>query len=353
MGKRKNKVPVNKKGKPVYPKRAQLMLSIDAVMGEFNGYSANGRRTASFGTQDARARTYYQAFNQLYKECGCKIAHVDKFRTKHMRMLVNLWFKQEKSIGTINNRISHFRTLCRWIGKNGMLNKLEDFVDDPRMLKRTIVANEDKGWLAKGIDPRRKIDEVFSVDPRVGYQIELQWAFGFRAKEAWLFRPRVDDKGTYLEVVKGPKGGRPRVVPVETEHQRQLIIEAAAVANLMNGSLIPRDKTLKQWKKYFYRVLRSCGIGRAAGLNITAHGLRHEYANYVYQMETGAESMIRAIALGHNIVQLDRETERKGRMEVAHRLGHSREYIAGSYVGRITSTTMGKKQRKEYENSRV
>jgi len=38
-----------------------------------------------------------------------------------------------------------------------------------------------------------------------------------------LFKPHLADKGTHLYVMHGTKGGRDRVIPIETKEQRQLL----------------------------------------------------------------------------------------------------------------------------------
>ena len=54
-------------------------------------------------------------------------------------------------------------------------------------------------------------------------QLELQRAFGLRMREAALLKVHAADKGAYLAVNWGTKGGRDRVIPIETDYQRDVL----------------------------------------------------------------------------------------------------------------------------------
>ena len=122
-----------------------------------------------------------------------------------------------------------------------------------------------------------KLAEVAEKDARVGLQMALQAIFGLRAREAMQLRPHMADKGPYLALTVGTKGGRDRVVPIDTPEKRELIDKAKTFAASKLASTSDPNKTLAQVKNHYYHVLRSCGITRAEGL--TSHGLRHGYAN--------------------------------------------------------------------------
>jgi integrase len=69
--------------------------------------------------------------------------------------------------------------------------------------------------------------------------MELQRAFGLRMKEAALLKPNMADKEHYLAVNWGTKGGRDRVVPIQNDYQRDVLMRAKLF--LTN----PRDCTEK------------------------------------------------------------------------------------------------------------
>lgn len=109
-----------------------------------------------------------------------------------------------------------------------------------------------------------------------------------------LLRPHVADKVTYLELTDGTKGGRPRVVPIMTQVQRELLDRAKTFAASKLSSTSDPNRRLSQVKNHFYYVLRQCGITRKGGF--THHGLRHGYANQRYKEISGKDSLDQAKA---------------------------------------------------------
>jgi hypothetical protein len=178
-----------------------------------------------------------------------------------------------------------------------------------------------RGWMSQA-----KLAEVAEKDARVGLQMALQAIFGLRAREAMQLRPHMADKGPYLALTVGTKGGRDRVVPIDTPEKRELIDKAKTFAASKLASTSDPNKTLAQVKNHYYHVLRSCGITRAEGL--TSHGLRHGYANDRYQQITGDLSPVRG---GRT---LDTESDQAARLEIAEELGHSRGSVTTHYLGR-------------------
>ena len=160
----------------------------------------------------------------------------------------------------------------------------------------------------------------------MGLQLALQATFGLRAREAMQLRPHIADNKTYLALNVGTKGGRDRVVPIDTPEKRALVDLAKTFAASKLASVSDPTKTLAQVKNHYYHVLRACGITRAEG--ITGHGLRHGYANDRYREISGEASPVRG---GQT---QNRETDKAARLEVAEELGHSRESVTTHYLGR-------------------
>jgi len=297
--------------------------SLAAVLKTHNGAKADGS-VASHATQDKRADILYAGFRDLRGK-GYKLDDVRSFRGRHMEVLAALWEERRLSASTIQNNLSTFRTFAGWIGKAGMVERADRYVS-AGAASRSSVNTQDKSWTAQGIDIEAKIAEVAAKDARVGLQLALQAAFGLRALEAMRLRPHVADKGSYLALTVGTKGGRDRVVPVDTSAKRALLDRAKAFAASKLASTSDPARTLAQAKNHYYHVLRSCGIARADG--ITGHGLRHGYANDRYGQIAGAASPVRG---GQSP---GRDADKAARLEVAEELGHSRESVTTHYLGR-------------------
>jgi integrase len=297
--------------------------SLAAVLKANNGAKQDGS-VASYATQDKRSDVLYAGFAEL-RQLGYRLDTVESLRGKHVEMLAAAWQERGLSASTIQNSLSIFRTFSDWIGKAGMVQSVEHYLG-PGAASRSSISTEDKSWSAKGADVTAKIEQVRDKDARVALQLELQAAFGLRAREAMQLRPYVADKGTYLAITVGTKGGRDRVEPIDTAEKRALLERAKTfVATRPSSTSDPKMK-LHQWKNHYYHVVRACGITRNDG--ITSHGLRHQYANDRYRTLTGTDSPVR----GGGTV--DQDADRAARLIVAEELGHSREGVTTHYLGR-------------------
>jgi integrase len=301
--------------------------SLSGVLRKHNGVKTNGT-VSSFATRDKRADVLFAGFKQL-RELGFKLETVESFLEKHMVALIREWERRGLSPATIQSNISIFRVFANWIGKAGMIQGSEKYVTDPSSVKRCTIAKEDKSWDAQGVDIQTKILEVAEKDPRAAMALELQHAFGLRAREALQLRPHIADKGVYLHLHAGTKGGRERIVPIDTAYKREVLERAKEFAANKSSSISDPAKRLSQVKNHYYFVLRECGIKRING--ITTHGLRHGYAHERYQMIAGEMAPVKESA---TVCQVDREDDRAARIEVAQELGHGRESVTTHYLGR-------------------
>lgn len=87
-------------------------------------------------------------------------------------------------------------------------------------------------WSGQQQTLAEKLKEIEKLNKHVAIQLELQRAFGLRMKEAALLKPHMADRGSYLAVNWGTKGGRDRVVRIQTDTHahdaaRQEIVEVA------------------------------------------------------------------------------------------------------------------------------
>jgi integrase len=140
-------------------------------------------------------------------------------------------------------------------------------------------------------------------------------------------RPHLADRGTFLAVNWGTKGGRDRVIPIETPEQRAVLESAKSFANSLTASMSDPALSLPQAKRLYYRVMAKCGITREAS-KITSYGLRHGKSNDKYLEVTGQASPVRGG--GPVAPQLDQHA----RQIIAEELGHSRAHITTNYLGR-------------------
>jgi integrase len=301
-------------------------VTLNSVLKAHNKAAAKGGKAVGFATQDARREILEQGFKKL-RALGYKLPDVRGFKERHMTALGHGWEEKGLSSSTIQNRISVFRVFAEWIGKVGMIRGSEHYVKDAKNVERHLVAQKDKTWSGQQKNLTDKLTPIQGQDTFVALQLELQRAFGLRMKEAALLKPHMADKGHYLAVNWGTKGGRDRVVAIQTDYQRDVLARAKALLPHPTQSMTPVEYDFKQWKNHYYYICRQAGISRKEG--ITSHGLRHERLNEIYKEMTGQESPIK----GGVSNAVNPHLHQAARQEIAEVAGHSRESISGAYIG--------------------
>lgn len=289
-------------------------------------------KIVSHETMDHRRELLVLSMREL-RGLGFKIESPRNLQQRHVRALAKSWEERRLSASTIANRISVLRALSIWIGKPGMIQKAADFVTNPATVQRTQASADDKSWSATGIDIPALIGMIEQYDWRVGLQLRLMKAFGLRRKEAVMFRPLKADLSVAIRVRDGTKGGRERIVLVETPEQREVLEFAKSKVKHVNEHIGHPDHTLEQGIRHFNYVLERFGITKR-GLGITSHGLRHQHLNDLYERIAGAPSPVRS---GSLTADLDKLTHDIARARVTQEAGHSRLGITSAYIGARTS----------------
>jgi len=168
-------------------------------------------REGSYATQVKRERMLTLMANQLH-ELGYRGMAARSLKPKHVEALVERWFGQELSIGTIKNRMAVIRWWSHKVDKQNVVARANEHYGIP---DRRFVTNESK---AKTVT-HSELDKV--RDEHVRMSLELQQAFGLRREEAIKFQPSFADQGDHILLkASWTKGGKERVIPVRTEGQR-------------------------------------------------------------------------------------------------------------------------------------
>ena len=240
---------------------------------------------------------------------------------------------------------STLRTFCGWIGKPGLVLPLERYVADPARIACSAIARQDKGWEGHGLDIAALLQRIARIDERVAIMCELQWVFGLRRKEAVMLQPHravvpagrlsieapvAESYLVCLEVERGTKGGRLRLVPIVTEAQRAALERAARYAEFPDSYLGHPGKTLRQVLDRYKNVLARTGI-TTKELGVTGHGLRHQFAGDKY-FDLGKI----ACPVRGGDPMADRELLERVLLAVSRQLGHNRTQITSAYLGALT-----------------
>lgn len=323
------------------------------IIGRHNEMHASRNKVISHRTRDARSQALFRMFRQL-RDLGYRVEPCN-LGERHVAALMRFWSahqhftamaRQEPfSAAYIQQQLSILRVFAGWIGKPGLVRSAAAYVDDPGRVTRHGAARQDRSWYGHGVDAEELVSQVEATDRHVGVQLRLMMAFGMRRKEAVMFWPHVAEVPAYalpdghpsaqrfvsfLRIRRGTKGGRLRYTAVRNDIQRRALEEARRIARQPYDHVGHPGLSLKQSLDRFSNVVRSVGITRAV-LGVTAHGLRHEFANDLY-FEI---AQVRAPVRGGDPA-LDPTVRLDAYRQVAEQLGHHRPRISGAYLGAMT-----------------
>ena len=273
-------------------------------------------RDGSFSTQATRRRILDRVANQLH-ELGYKHMQAKSLKPKHVDALVSLWKDQGLSIGTLKNLLSGLRWWAGHVGKADMIPKDNSAFD---IGNRSQVAEESKAWKLK----EAQLEKIFN--PYVRLSLRLQAAFGLRREEAIKFRPNYAIKDDHIKLkASWTKGGRARIVPIRTDGQRKLLEDVKKLGK--GGALIPPNKNFIKQRNHYDRQVRAAGIKNP-------HGLRHAYAQRRYEELTGWKAPAVGGPASKSLNSDQRALDKGARETISRELGHGRESVSATYLGR-------------------
>jgi hypothetical protein len=343
------------------PPEADWKRALQKVLDQHNDMHASKNKTVSFKTRQDRANGIFRIFT-LVRAMGFKLAP-QNLGGRHIRYLMRYWTADPTlepelraqgmrlrrfvrpvralSAAYIQQQLSFLRVYAGWIGKPGMVLSATGYVNDPALVKRSIVAQRERSWSAAGVDIAAAIATVQRIDPRVALQLEVMFAFGLRRKEAVMFNPALAEVPAYalpagaapgtqylmfIRVKRGTKGGRGRFTAIRSDFQRAALERAQAAAPGASSHIGQPGRSLKQALARFDYVMRRAGITRDK-LGVTGHGLRHDFSSDLYVELTGLPPPI----AGGPRVNVD--LVNAAYLEVARQIGHARPQISGAYLG--------------------
>lgn len=272
-------------------------------------------RDGSHTTQFQRSRNLRQVAKEL-KSAGYRNMRAASLKPKHIEALARGWQERGVSAGRQKNLMSSVRW---WAEKQG---------------KASMVPSND----ALGIERRHTIPETNRAqeldqekaasipDQYVRASLELQRTFGLRREESIKFTPGWADRGDRI-VLRDTwcKGGRERTLPIRTDEQRAALDNAHRVAG--RGALIPGDCNYAGQLDRYERLTAKAGLHKL-------HGLRHAYAQDRYKELTGRAAPIAGGLKTKELTPAQRKEDHEVRLQISAELGHARESITATYLGR-------------------
>lgn len=320
----------------------------------------DANRTTSNRTQEKAYENVMRLFEWLRTECGFKgLANPMSLDERHFKSLAQL-IKDKKDRGDFGaaqaaGYATYCRHIARWIGKPQLVTVFGEELGKT-VCKRNLIAQTDKSWEAKDVDPEEKIKEILKHNRWVGLVLCAQHTYGLRKMEAMMLRPLTDIRpiktvgGTGKEwthvnlfISHGAKGGRPRVFEV-TDHEGLEMAKALREEIKAFGDrdhFPPANKSLHQNIGVYNRTMTKFGLTRK-DLEVTGHGLRAAYACNKLE-EAGITPTVRGGDGQHE----DPVIQSLAYHRVTEAMGHGRISVIGAYAGSITPPSAAKLKKEQ------
>lgn len=256
------------------------------------------------------------------------LQNLGEISPRHVRALIQDYEQKGLSSSSLQKKTTVLRRFGIWIGRPDMTPRLSDLVRNPERASRSYSALTSKAWTARGVSAQEVIDQMRDLCPVAALQLEIQLEFGLRPREVVMLKPLAADQGKTLFVTDGTKGGRARMVPVDSERKRELLERAKVIAaKNKRGVLSDRPtRSLTSALNRYYYLAKKVGLSKS-GRGVTLHGLRHEFANNLYHAITGFESPVNGGRMD------DQEQAGEAMQKVSEQLGHSRKHASAPYLG--------------------
>jgi integrase len=325
---------------PLSPKRWRYVLNL--ILRTHNWRHSAKHKGVSYKTMAERERFCHWLFDFLRQPPRRFKLNPRSFSGRHADTVLAHWLAQARagrmSAATIQTYFSFLKTFTAWIGKPRLLRSIGCYFDDPKLYQRSLASGRDQSWRAHGVDVEQVIGAVAEHDVHVAASLKLMQAFRLRLKESVMLRPHEDvltaaqagqaDAAVafYLDTHRGTKGGRERMIPMDTPQRWAAIDYARRVAVGVHESVSDTRLTLQQAMRHLRYVMECHGITRA-GLGVTPHGLRHQGAADDYEALTGQCPPVAGGA------PVERQPDRQARLQIAQHLGHGRVQITNAYLG--------------------
>jgi len=309
--------------------KQRLVKSLNAIVEANNNLHSKKHKRVGESTKAQRREFYDRFFNDLYT-LGFKITRVENLNRKHIQE----WLRHKEELGVgasvLQNGASMINTLCQWIGKPQLLGNPRDLLKDPQKFDRTYVTNQDKTDTGKNafVPWDEMHQKIYQRDPRLAAQYGLMKPFGLRFQEALKARPVKDDRGEFLVVEAGTKGGKYREVQIENDKQREALSLLKPFVVSRNGSTIPREMSYDRWQNHARAINRAVGFTKSE-CGYTPHSLRHAFANVRYETMTGNKTLVK----GGDLKEVELGKDQEARQTISRELGHERISISNCYLG--------------------
>jgi len=222
--------------------------------------------------REKREDMIFNMFRILRGELNFMIEDASSLKTKHVEALMTYWIDAQLSPVTIDKKISVLRTLCAWVGKDGMVNSVETYAPNYRKTykaKQRGTNDQSNNATAPLVSLWDAWDKINAKDSSVAAQFLLIRVFGAKRTESVNFRPLASN-GDDVRLDAGVKGKKARKLPVDTEFKRAVIAalknHVMSKGSWVNGTLGNSDMTTQKQLWHYANVLKSVGLTKTDAL---------------------------------------------------------------------------------------
>ena len=280
-------------------------------------------RDGSPGKQEARHQNLMRCVKELRARGYSARWDVHNIGKKEVSRLVHDWRERGIAHRTIANRLADIRWLASKVNRS-------EFIPSNKDAGVGLRENQ-PGYGENKAEPleQRHLDQM---DTRMQLVNELKAEFGLREKEALRFQhghaTAASDK--YIQL-KGSwcKGGRPRVVEVTNDRQRDLLNRVQQHQKAQGDkSMIPKEQTYMTYKKIVQ--------AKSTELGVKGHRFRHQWAQDRFtQVSGGIQPPLAGGPAYSSLNDRDQALWDKAARRVNEELGHGkgREDITATYIG--------------------
>jgi len=331
--------------------RAQLVAILDRALIR----AVHGRdRLVSDHRQGAFNKEFQHFITALQQE-HVHLQNLGDFSQKHALTLMRRWQRLGIAASTIQNWVSVMRRVLTLIGKAHV-------VPDGRKWKQLLLQNNielggrsyipelSKGWRDQGVDVEGVLGSI--QDERARMVLDLMHAFGLRDLEGLMLQPGRSDRGTFLHVYRGTKGGKARMVcfsdrPDKAQWQRTIMDRAKVLAaKHLKEEIGWPGLTLEQCMNRFQNIVTRCGITKSE-LGVVPYGLRHQFATDLFRDLTGLPAPVLK-ELPWSEYEKQWNVVSAALLEISRQLGHERTTISHAYIG-----SSGRLQKEDQRTKRL
>ncbi len=246
-------------------------------------------------TREAKLQEINRFTNYVEKTFGLQDIH--NLKPGHINAYADS-IRGEVSPRTGANYMAYVRDVCHAIGKPGICardNAAYGFGGVARQ-------NPQQLNVAKVAEINSVINARAAAGDRVALMMsaaaDMRPVFGLRHKEALMSCKTIMINGKPHLVVEGAKTGKPRVVGIETEAQRNALTKVAETAATLgngNGRIMPPELSLKQALQAESREWHKLGGTREAKASM--HIARHDFVQKERAAGKSKEQI--NVAIGH------------------------------------------------------